>query len=469
MMKVAYSIGVILLLLPRAAATQVPVVDWGKQEAEILRHHRSLIQIDSSNPPGNETLVVDYLKRVFESEGIPVKTFALDPSRANLVARIKGNGSRRPILLMAHTDVVGVQGEKWPVEPFGAVLKDGYIWGRGSRDDKDKLAANLMVMLLAKRSGVVLDRDLIFLAEAGEESSTAFGIDFMVNQHFDEIDAEFALTEGGSARLENGRVTVVQVTTTEKVPRRVRLVVNGTSGHASVPRIDNALVHLSAAVAKLGAWETPIRLNETTKAYFEKLAAVSTPENASRYRGLLDPARSSTIARYLAEHEPGRHTMLRTSVVPTILKAGFRMNVIPSEAEATIDVRALPDEDMTKFYEEMRRIVADPAVKIEPLTDGARPVAPVSRLDTDMFRALERVSAQMYPGSTTLPTMLGAATDMAQLRAKGIQSYGIGPASTDEDAISYGAHSDVERLLESSLYGLVEFTWRAVAEVAGKR
>jgi hypothetical protein len=140
-------------------------VDWKSQEVEILRHHRALIQIDTS-PPSHETKVDDYLKRVLEAEGIPAKTFALDPERANLVARLKGNGTKRPILLMAHTDVVGVQREKWPVEPFGAVIKDGYIWGRGSRDDKDELAANLMVMPLAKRMGLALDRDLIFFAES---------------------------------------------------------------------------------------------------------------------------------------------------------------------------------------------------------------------------------------------------------------------------------------------------------------
>ena len=171
MATIAWLIGVILLLFPHAVVTQGPVVDWEKQKAESLRHYRSLIQLDSSNPPGNETLVVDYLKRVFESEGIPVKTFAVDSARANLVARIRSNGSKRPILLMAHTDVVGVQREKWPVDPFGAVVKDGYVWGRGALDDKDNLTANLMVMLLAKRSGVVLDRDLIFLAEAGEEGT----------------------------------------------------------------------------------------------------------------------------------------------------------------------------------------------------------------------------------------------------------------------------------------------------------
>jgi acetylornithine deacetylase/succinyl-diaminopimelate desuccinylase-like protein len=287
-----------------------------------------------------------------------------------------------------------------------------------------------------------------------------------VNQHFNDINAEFALTEGGSAKLENGRVTAVQIQTIEKVPRQTRLVVNGTSGHGSVPRVDNALVHLSAAVAKVGAWETPMRLNDTTRTYFERLAAISAPEKAARYNGLLDPARSTAIQRYLAVNEPQHYSMLRTSVVPTILKAGFRVNVIPSEAEATLDVRALPDEDMTRFFAEMQKVIGDPAVKIERTNRDERPVGTPSRLDTEMYRALEQVSRRMYPGSTVLPTMSTGATDMAQLRAKGVQSYGIGPARTEEDALNYGAHSDVERLLESSLYGFAEFTWNVVTEVA---
>jgi acetylornithine deacetylase/succinyl-diaminopimelate desuccinylase-like protein len=246
-MLVALSV-LALILLAQAAPAQVPAIDWRAQQAEILLHHRSLIQIDTSNPPGNESLAVEYLRKVFAAEGIPAQAFALEPSRANLVARLKGNGSKRPILLMAHTDVVGVQRDKWPVDPFGAILKDGYIWGRGSIDDKDKLAANLMIMLLLKRSGAKLDRDVIFLAESGEEGTTGPGIEFMVNQHLDAINSEFALTEGGGATLENGRVTSVSIQTTEKVPRGVRLVVEGTSGHASIPRVDNALVHLSGAV-----------------------------------------------------------------------------------------------------------------------------------------------------------------------------------------------------------------------------
>jgi len=457
------------LACPFAAQAQAPAVDWEKQKEETLQHFQALVRIDSRNPPGNETRVVEYLKKVLEAEGIPTQTFALDPDRANLVARLKGNGTKRPILILSHTDVVGVQREKWPVDPFGGVIKDGYIWGRGTTDDKDNLAANLMVMLLLKRSGIQLDRDVIFLAESGEETDpTEVGIHFMVEKHFDQIDAEFALAEGGGATIENGRVTAVKIATTEKAPRRVRLVAQGTSGHGSVPRVDNALIHLGGAVQKVGTWETPMRLNDTTRTYFEKLANVSSPEKAARYNGLLDPQRTAAIQQYLAEFEPGHYSMLRTSVVPTVLKAGIAANVLPSEAEATVDIRALPDEDVAKFYEDMGKVIGDPAVQIVPII-SSRPVAPPSRLDNEMYRALERVGERVYPGSTVLPTMLTGYTDMALLRAKGIQSYGIGPALTSDDRTNFGPHSDVERIFEPSLYKLVEFTWHAVTEVAAHK
>ena len=462
-----------LLLLSCLAAVQAfaqgPDIDWPVQQSEFLRHYRALLQIDSSNPPGNETLVVDYLRSVLEAEGIETQVFALEPARANLVARVRGNGSRRPVLLMGHTDVVGVQRDKWPVDPFGAVVQDGYIWGRGAVDDKDNLATNLMLMLLLHRGSAALDRDVIFLAEAGEEGTTAPGIEFMVNQHFDAIDAEYVLAEGGGGELENGHVTRVAVSTTEKLPRLARLVVNGPSGHGSVPRTDNAIVHLAGAVAILGAWQTPMRLNDTTRTYFERLAAISPPEQAARYSGLTDPEQSEAIQRYLAEHEPPHYSMLRTSVVPTILSGGFRMNVIPSEAEATLDIRVAPGEDVDALFAEMQTLIGDPAVRIERSSEGLRPPTEPSGLDNDMFRALETVTQRLYPGSTTLPTMLTGATDMAFLRARGIQSYGIGPASTADDRTNYGAHSDVERLRESSLYDFMRFTWEVVMEVAATR
>jgi acetylornithine deacetylase/succinyl-diaminopimelate desuccinylase-like protein len=456
-----------LLLAAICASAQIPNIDWEKQKAESLKHFRALVQIDTQ--VSNETKAVDYLKKVLEAEGIPTKTFAKDPTRANLVARLKGNGSKRPLLILAHTDVVGVQREKWPVDPFGAVIKDGYIWGRGTLDDKPVLAANLMVMLLLKRNNVKLDRDVIFLAESGEEAdTTGVGINYMVAEHFNEIDAEFSITEGGGATIENGKVVTMNIGTAEKVPARARLVANGTSGHGSVPRLDNALIHLGAAVQKVGQWQTPMRLNDTTRTYFEKLATISTSEKAARYNALLNPAKADEAQKYLAANEPAAYSMLRTSVVPTTMKAGVGANVIPSEAEATLDIRALPDEDIQKFYVEMGKVINDPAVKIVPLP-ATRPPSPASRLDTEMYRVMETVSKQMYPGITVLPSMSTGASDKAQLRAKGIQSYGFGPANTRADSTNYGAHSDVERLPEASLYPFVEFDWRIVTEVAAHK
>src|SRR4051812_33371548 len=231
------------ILLSINAIAQTKSVDFDKQKTEILDRFRALIRIDTSSPPGNETRAVEYLRQALEAEGIPTQTFALDPARANLVARIKGNGSKRPLLILAHTDVVGVQPEKWPVGPFSAALKDGYVWGRGSVDDKCVLAANLMVMLFLKRNRIALDRDVIFLAESGEEAdTTGVGINFMVEKHYDEIDAEFSLTEFGGGTIEAGKVVRMDIGTAEKVPARVRLVATGTSGHGSAPRTDNALI-----------------------------------------------------------------------------------------------------------------------------------------------------------------------------------------------------------------------------------
>lgn len=463
---VAIAAATVCSLRAQMPATNQPI-DWDKLRPEILERYRALVQLDTT--AGHEILAVDYLKNVFDAEGISTRTFALDPNRPNLVARLKGNGSKRPLLILAHTDVVGVQRDKWPVDPFGAVMKDGYIWGRGSKDDKPMLTANLITMLMLKRLGTKLDRDVIFLAESGEEAdTTGVGINYMVSEHFDEIDAEFAITEGGGATIEGARVTRVTIGTAEKLPARVRLVATGTAGHGSVPRMDNALIHLGAAVEKVGRWETPMRLNDTTRAYFERLTILSSPERAAIYKALLDVKTAGPAQAYLREHAPGEYSRLRTSVVPTMLKAGVGANVIPSEAEATLDIRALPDEDIDRFYAEMAKVIGDPAVRIVPLP-ASRPASPASKLDTEMYRVMEQVSNAIYPDAAILPSMETAASDKAQLRAKGIQSYGVGPASTESDTLDYPAHGDVERLAESSLYPFVRYVWNVVTEIAAHK
>lgn len=443
-------------------------VDWNKVNAESLRHFQSIVRIDSSNPPGNETAVTDYLRRVLDSEGIPYKILALEPGRANLVARIKGNGRKKPVLVLGHTDTVGVQREKWPVDPFGAIVRDGFVWGRGTTDNKDMVTAGLMVILQLKRLQVPLDRDVIYVAEAGEESTPRVGIEFLIAQHWAEIEAEYALAEGGFLHAHNDRVRYLEVATTEKVPRGVKLIATGTSGHGSRPRQDNPIGHLTGAVNRVFQWQPPMRLNDTTRTFFERLATISSPEEAARYNGLVDPEKRAAIESYFAQHDLGKYSILRTTISPTMIAGGFRQNVIPSSAEATLDIRALPDEDMSKFYAEIVRVINDPAVKVVPGAPG-RPAAAPSRLDTEMFRVLESTQRLLHPGAITVPGMVTGATDLAQLRAKGVQSYGIGPQFDEAEFAEHGWHSDVERISEKSLYGLVQFVWHAVNGIAASR
>lgn len=452
-----------------AGALAQPGVDWNEINPEILEHYTNLLRIDTTNPPGNETKAVEYLKTVLDREGVPYQVLAMQADRANLVARIKGNGSRKPVIVMGHTDTVGIQREKWTVDPFAAIRKGAFIYGRGANDDKDNLTASLMTVILLKRMKTPLDRDVIFIAEAGEEGNSAVGINFLVDRHWDAIEAEYALAEGGSVSARDGKVRYVEVMTTEKVPRTTRLVAHGTAGHGSRPRQDNAVIHLASAVAKIGTWQPPMRLNDTTRAYFERLATISSPQDAERYNQIANPARSAGIQRYFAQKEIGHYSILRTSIVPTIIRIGFRQNVIPSEGEATLDIRALPDEDMQKLYAELRRVIDDPSIEIVPATGATRPAAPPSRIDTDMFRALERVTKQIFPGAIVVPSMLTGATDMAQLRARGVQAYGIGPIVEEAEKEIGAAHTDDERLAESSLYKLVEFQLRAVLQVAAHK
>src|SRR5437588_9002668 len=233
-----------LLVLTAFSFAQQSAPNFDQAQTEAVKFLSDLVKIDTSNPPGNEARAAEYIKGVLAAEGIPAQIYESAPGRGNLVARLKGNGKKKPLLLMGHIDVVGVERDKWTVDPFAAVIKDGYLYGRGSHDDKAMDAANLEVFLLLHRLKVPLDRDVILLAEAGEEGTTQFGIDYMVASHWDEIACEFALNEGGGAPEENGKVQYVGVSTTEKVPRGLFLRARGSSGHRSAPRLDNAITHL---------------------------------------------------------------------------------------------------------------------------------------------------------------------------------------------------------------------------------
>jgi acetylornithine deacetylase/succinyl-diaminopimelate desuccinylase-like protein len=369
---------------------------------------------------------------------------------------------------MGHTDVVTVDSTKWAHPPFAATRAGGYVYGRGAVDDKDNVVAALMTMLLLQRSKVPLDRDVIFLAESGEEGNTRVGIEHVVNEHFPEIDAEYCLAEGGGVTRIGGEARYATVQTLEKRGRGIELVARGVAGHGSVPLASNAIVHLAGAVARIGAWRPEIRLNATTRAYFERLAAISPPEVARHYHGVLsaDPAARRAADDWLFANEPRHSSMLRTSVSPNIITGGYRSNVIPSEARATLDVRMLQDEDADRFLAELRRVVSDSAVEVRYPGRAGRPAGTESRLDSEAFRAIEGSVRRVY-GVPTLPTMGTGATDMSFVRAKGVQCFGIGPAIDMEDGPrGYGAHSDQERILERELHRFVRFNWEVVTSLA---
>ena len=415
-----------------------------------------------------EKPVVDYLKQVLEKEGIPVQIFAKEAHRPNLVARIKGTGKQRPLLIMGHTDTVNVDPKKWTHPPFGAVRDGGYVYGRGTVDDKDNVVSSLMVMLMLKRLNVPLDRDVIFLVEAGEEGSSSLGIQFMANEHFDAIDAEFCYAEGGSVTRIGGVVKFASVQTVEKIPRAI----TRDRARRGRPRLGAAREQRARPPRRSGRQDRRVdaadALNETTAAYFKRLATVSSPEEAERYRALLspDPKISGPADAYMRKNEPRHWSMLRTSLSPTMIGGGYRTNVIPSEGTATIDTRLAPDEDAAKFLELVKQVVNDPQVEVSYGARDTRPPTPTAKLDSDAFKALEANITKHYK-AITLPTMSTGATDMAFLRRKGMQCYGIGPATDIEDGPKgFGAHSDQERILESELFRFVRFNWDAVVDLA---
>lgn len=451
-------IAILLLFASSAFAQSQP--DWKAMHDEMLKFTQDLIRIDTSNPPGNETKAAQYIKDVLEREGIPAQIYESAPGRGNVIARLKGSGKKKPILIMGHLDVVGVERDKWTMEPFVPTVKDGFLYGRGSADDKDIVAAVLETFLTLHRLKVPLDRDVILVNEAGEEGTSQYGIDFLIEKHWEEIAAEFAYTEGPNPVIAGGKLQWVGVGTSEKVPRGVKITAKGTSGHASMPKVDDPVTHLAAAVAKIGTWRTPMRLNDTTRAFFAGLAKISPPEWAQVYTHLDGPKSQD---RMLAEH-PEFYAMLHTTLVPTIINGGFRENVIPGSAEAIIDIRALPDENVDALYADMNKLINDPLVSFAPTGGVLRPANPPSGTDTDFYRALAKAAGEVYGNVPVLPVQVPYTTDMAQLRKKGVQAYGFGPAADVERGPRF--HGNDERMSIDEMGRYLRWLYTAVEQTA---
>lgn len=443
------------------ALAQAP--DWPAAKQEALDTLIGLSKLDTSQPEGNEILAARYLKEKLDAEGIESTIYEPEPGRASIVARLKGDGSRQPLLLLGHLDVVAVERHEWDFDPFGAEIKDGIIYARGTGDDKGVVAGSLQVFLELHRKKVPLKRDVIFLGVADEEAGGTLGITWLLDNHREDIDAEFAINEGGGGLFDRDfNYTRFSVQTAEKTPRRIDLNAKGTSGHGSRPTKDNPVGTLASAVARLFEYETPVELNETTRTFFERLAENSPPEEAAVYREVLTGNPSVETQDKLREINPGYYSMIRTSIVPTMIQGGYLKNVIPSEAKATVDIRALPGLDPEEFFPRLKRIMDEPLVDLTP-HPVTRPPHDPSPLSSPVFQAFESALGKLYPETVILPMMSTGATDSAQLRAAGIESYGFGPGRPEWDPAS-GVHGKNEYLYVRAFQDYVEILWNVVHE-----
>jgi acetylornithine deacetylase/succinyl-diaminopimelate desuccinylase-like protein len=452
------------------AAESQQRADLARIAEEATEWLAGLIRIDTTNPPGNELAAARYLAGILEREGIPAEVIESAPGRGVVIARLRATAVADParaLLLLGHIDVVGVDRAKWSVDPFAGIIKDGYLWGRGALDDKGMVIANLAVMVALKRAGAPLSRDVIFLAEGDEEAGGEHGIEFVLRNHWEKVAAGFAINEGGRVVADSGQVLYAGVQASEKVPVIIEVIATGPSGHGSVPRADNPVVRLAVAVGKIGTWQAPAKPNTITRRYFEQLAKIEDEETAKWMRALESPERAAQAARRLSEASEVWNSMLRNSIAPTILRGGFRSNVVPSEARATLNVRLLPGESVEEFVRELEKLVADPQIRFEAGNPTRLP-APPSSLDTELYRTIERVTPQVFPGAIVAPVMSTGATDSAQLRRRNVQAYGLLPFPLAEDDVRR-MHADDERIPLEAFRKGIEYLHRIVEDFVRAR
>lgn len=434
---------------------------------EALGWLAELLKINTTNPPGSEEAAAKYIAGILQKEGITAEILPIAPGRSALVARLKSAAIADPsraLLLVAHMDVVGVDRPKWTVDPFGATMKDGYLYGRGAVDDKGMLAANLAAFISLKRSGARLNRDVIFLATCDEEAFGDASIKVLIAKNWDKFAAGFVINEGGVVIAKDGKVQYTAVQASEKVTYNVDVIARGTSGHASIPLKDNPVVHLANAIAKIGNYSAPVHLTAVTRRYFEGIAPLQDDELGKWIRSLDTADRGEHAARVISEANPAWNSMLRDTISPTMLSAGVRANVIPAEARATLNIRLLPGNTISMLLAELNKLIDDPQVKFE-VQQNAGLAAPTSSLETDFYNAIVKSAAQEFGGAPVLPYQSTWGTDSAQLRLHNVQAYGLVPFPLTEDDLKR-MHGNDERIPVAAFTKGVDLMVRIVNEFA---
>jgi acetylornithine deacetylase/succinyl-diaminopimelate desuccinylase-like protein len=446
------------------AAQQAPAPDFdalGQEAAERLAEY---LRIRTVNPPGNETAGAKWLQQVLAGDGITAAIFESSPGRGNLYARLPGNGSKRPIVLLSHIDVVPATDSAWHVGPWSGVTRSGAVWGRGALDMKGIAIIEVMTMIALKRRDVPLSRDVILVANADEETNSS-GAEWFAREKRELLhDAEFLLNEGGHNRLSpEGRTEYYGVGVTEKIPYWLRITARGSPGHGSVPRPDNAAARIGLALGRIAAYRTPIKLTPPAERYFKGLATRETDPRKRRW--LADPSaalRNAAGAAFLTSN-PYYNAILRNTISITMLRGSDKTNVIPPEASAELDVRLLPGERPADFVRELRQVIADSAVEIVPLRPERE--ATTSPLDGALIQAIRETVETMEPGALITMPMLAGFTDSYYYRAIGIGAYGVSPFRLSE-ADARTVHGNDERVTVENIRFGMEFFYRIVEKVA---
>jgi len=443
--------------------------DWESVRAETVSRLQTIIRFDTTNPPGNELPLALYLEAELREEGIDTTLWKPQENRAVLVGRIRGNGTKRPVILLAHMDVVGVERQRWSVDPFAGEIRDGYLYGRGAIDDKGMLAANLMTMLLIKRAlsegGEQLSRDVVFLATSDEEAGGEWGMGWLVKHHPDVLDAEFALNEGGRTRIIEGGQRYLAVQSAEKVSHVVTVTAHGSAGHAAIPLPDNAIYRLARALETLSRYAEPVMLTEITRKFFAQLAEVW-PRDAEKKAMIdlvsSDPKRAEAGASVLSQI-PVFNAVLRNGISPTVVEGGKQFNVIPASAGTVLNVRTLPGHSVDKVVNRLRAIVSEPGVTIEITQRGEE--APASDPGSAMFAAIADSARELDPKMAVVPYLSTGVTDSARLRRLGVQAYGVLPfpmLQSDEERM----HGHDERVPLDSLHFGTRLIYGAIERIA---
>ena len=453
-----------VLMTAVLATTSLSTPSPSPADQALLPIYKELVEINTVDPGGDNTRAAEAMAARLRAAGFPaadVQVLVPQPRKGNLVARLRGTGKRRPLLLLAHLDVVEARREDWSTDPFTLLEKDGYFYGRGTGDDKAMAAIWIATLIRLRQEGYRPDRDIIVALTADEETGPANGVHWLVESHRGLIDAEMALNEGGRGQIKNGRYLANGVQASEKVYESFRLEVTNPGGHSSLPRKDNAIYRLAAGLGRLGEFDFPVQLSEVTRAYFDRMASIAPGPEADDMKAVLrTPPDADALARLSVS--PYHNALMRTTCVATRLEGGHADNALPQTARATVNCRILPGTPAGEVQATLVKVVADDAITITSLAP-AKP-SPPSPLQPDIMGPVEELTREMWPGVPVLPMMGTGATDSLYLRQVGIRAYGVSGLFGDVD--DNRAHGRDERVGVRQLYDGREFLYRLVKRLS---